>query len=373
MQKEEPFFLKNIYNAEMVAQIAAELRTDYPAFDTGAFTAFVFDAEWPALELKQRVRKISMGMRQCLPQDIPEAIGCVACTAARMVARDGERMAFEWMVFPDFVEAFGTAHIDVALPAIKTITQLASAEFAVRPFLVQHFDRTLAQMYTWSEHPSAMVRRLSTEGIRPRLPWGMGVPVLKRDPMPILPILERLKGDPAETVRRSVANNLNDISKDHVALALSLAKNWLGHSENTDWVVRHACRGLLKKGNATALALFGFEQGVANMTVDQLECPAEVAIGDTLHFSFRVTNQNGASVNARVEYAIDYLTSTGAVSRKVFQVREQGMEPGVETLLRKQRFTDFTTRKHYPGGHRLDILVNGSVLASAEFRVVLAG
>ncbi len=371
MAQEEPFLLKNMYSPELVGKIAAEIKADYPAFDMAVFIAFVFDDEWPTLELKQRMRKISSGLHHCLPQPTQKAIELVAKTAGRMVARDGERMAFEWMVFPDFVEAFGTDDVDTALPVLETITQLASAEFAIRPYLLRYPDRTQAQMHIWSQHPSAMVRRLSSEGFRPRLPWGMGVPALKRDPGPILPILERLKDDPAETVRRSVANNLNDISKDHPALVLDLTKKWLGLSENTDWVIRHACRGLLKKGNAVALALFGFEQGVANVMVDQLECTPNVLIGDTLHFSFRITNQSEAAVNARLEYAIDYLTSTGAVSRKVFKVREGSMLPGAEMLAKKQRFTDFTTRKHYAGAHRLEVLVNGSVVAGVGFEVIV--
>ncbi|HNM27872.1 MAG TPA: hypothetical protein PKL15_20665, partial [Saprospiraceae bacterium] len=199
----------------------------------------------------------------------------------------------------------------------------------------------------------------------------MGVPALKRDPAPILPVLENLRDDPAETVRRSVANNLNDIAKDHPELVLDIAQRWYGQSPQTDWVVRHACRGLLKKGHPAALAHFGFEQGITGVSVDSLQLTGPVAIGSALDFSFVVKNDNPDTVTLRIEYGIDYLTGTGKVSSKVFKIKEMVMSAGAsESIARRQRFTDFTTRKHYPGLHRLRILVNGMALTEQTFQVV---
>jgi 3-methyladenine DNA glycosylase AlkC len=230
------------------------------------------------------------------------------------------------------------------------------------------------KMLLWAEHSSPLVRRLASEGFRPRLPWGMGIPALKRDPAPVLPVLEKLKSDPAETVRRSVANNLNDISKDHPALALQLARRWQGKNPDTDWVVRHALRGLLKKGHPAALAMFGFEQGVAGIAIEDLQLPAQVPIGGNLEFSFLVKNAAKQDRQIRLEYAIDYLTGTGKISRKVFKIKELTLGAGAaETVWRHQRFTDFTTRKHYPGAHRLRILVNGKELVERAFSVLDIG
>jgi 3-methyladenine DNA glycosylase AlkC len=370
-EKTAPFQLKNIYSRAFVAQIAAEITAAHPDFDTPRFIALVFDEQWQNLELKQRIRHISHCLRQVLPADYPAAVAALVRTVEHMTARDGERLTFEWGVFPDFVEAFGADDPDTSLPALEVLTRLASAEFAIRPFLLRYPARTFAQMLRWAEHSSPMVRRLASEGFRPRLPWGMGVPTLKKDPSPILPVLERLKNDPAETVRRSVANNLNDISKEHPQLVLDLAARWLGHSPETDWVVRHACRGLLKKGDATALAHFGFEKGAAGIVFEDLVCDAVVKIGGTLAFSFSIKNAGAQSRNVRLEYAIQYLTGSGKISRKVFKIKELEMKAGfAEVVVRRQRFTDFTTRKHFPGGHRLELLANGATLAAATFEVV---
>jgi len=228
-----------------------------------------------------------------------------------------------------------------------------------------------AQMLVWSKHPSALVRRLSSEGIRPRLPWGMGVPMLKRDPSPILPILENLKNDPAETVRRSVANNLNDIAKDHPELVLYIAGRWLGQSAETDWIVRHACRGLLKKGNAAALTHFGFQKGLDGIEISNFKVTDKVAIGGRLDFSFSVKNTAPAPAQIRLEYGIDYQTLSGKISSKIFKIKELTLKSGqVENITRHQRFQDFTTRKHYAGSHTLRILVNGAARTEQEFTVI---
>jgi 3-methyladenine DNA glycosylase AlkC len=366
-----PFLLKNIYSPAFVGQIAAEVRSTYAALDVADFERRVFDAEWPTRELKQRTRHLSTCLRATLPPDYRDALAVLTTTVARMVARDGDRLAFEWGVFPDFVEAYGADDPDASLPALEVLTRLSSAEFAIRPFLLRHFERTVAQMRTWATHSSPMVRRLATEGMRPRLPWGMGVPALKRDPDAAWPILERLKNDPAETVRRSIANHLNDISKDHPERVLDAAERWYGQSDETDWVVRHACRGLLKQGNPRALALFGFERGAAGIEVSELRYDPTVARGDTWHFSFLIKNAAPRAQKIRLEYALHFLTSTGGMSRKVFKIKELEYAPAAtERIERHQRFIDFTTRKHYAGPHRIDVVANGEVLTTGAFEVV---
>ncbi len=362
--------LKNIFSRPLIEPFAEEVRAVWPAFSTGAFVDRVFDSDWEPLELKQRIRHISRVLRDHLPPAYPDALDVVVRTAMRYISRHGEKLTFEYIFLPDFVEIHGVEAPEYSIPALETITRWSSAEFAVRPFLVRYPERMYAQMLAWSCHESPMVRRLSSEGIRPRLPWGMGVPALKRDPSPILPILEHLKNDPAETVRRSVANNLNDIAKDHPGLVLGIAGRWLGHSPETDRIVRHACRGLLKKGNAAALAHFGFQQGVDGIEITGLSCPETVAIGRRLDFSFSIKNTSGAPAQIRLEYGIDYRTLSGKTSSKIFKIKETELSAGrMEQIARYQSFQDFTTRKHYPGPHRLRILVNGKAMAEQQFGV----
>lgn len=362
--------LKNMFSRSLIEPFAAEVLEVWKKFPTQLFLNQVFDADWEARELKQRVRHISHSLRAHLPAEYPAALDIVVKTTERYLDRHGEKLTFEYTFLPDFVETHGADFPDSSILALETLTRWSSAEFAVRPFLLRYPERMYTQMLAWSHHASPMVRRLSSEGIRPRLPWGMGVPALKRDPSPILPILENLKHDPAETVRRSVANNLNDIAKDHPTLVLDIAGRWLGHSPETDWIVRHACRGLLKKGNAAALAHFGFQQGVQGIEVSDLHFSEKVKVGGRLDFSFLTKNVSKTAAQIRLEYGISYQTLSGKISRKVFKIKELELAPDqVEPIARYQSFQDFTTRKHFPGPHSLEILVNGQPLAEAIFEV----
>lgn len=363
--------LKNIFSRRLIEPFAVEIQQVWKDFPTQKFLHQVFDKNWEGLELKQRVRHISHVLRTQLPANYPDALDILVKTTQRYLDKHGEKLTFEYTFLPDFVEAHGVEYPDHSIPALETLTRWSSAEFAVRPFFLQYPERMCAQMLVWSQHPSAMVRRLSSEGIRPRLPWGMGVPMLKRDPSPILPILENLKNDPAETVRRSVANNLNDIAKDHPELVLSIAERWLGQSAETDWIVRHACRGLLKKGNAAALAHFGFQKGLEGIEISSLKISDTVPIGGRLAFSFSVKNTSPTSAQIRLEYGIDYQTLSGKISAKVFKIKELNLEGG-QTLdiARSQSFQDFTTRKHYVGSHTFRVIVNGTLLAEQDFEVI---
>ncbi|HZG55623.1 DNA alkylation repair protein, partial [Paenibacillus sp.] len=222
-----PDALKDVYNRDFFEKVAAAARNAYPAFDREAFLARVFTPAWGALELKQRMRHGASALRASLPERYVEALDVVLAMA------DGCGAGLAQMMLPDFVEAYGLDEPDVSIPALARLTRYSSSEFAVRPFLVRYPERTLAAMLAWAEDESEHVRRLASEGSRPRLPWAMALPAFKRDPTPTLPILERLKADPSEYVRRSVANHLNDISKDHPRLALDVARRWKGVSPET--------------------------------------------------------------------------------------------------------------------------------------------
>jgi 3-methyladenine DNA glycosylase AlkC len=364
--------LKNIFSRPLLEPFAAQVQSVWPPFEPGAFLHQVFDDAYESLELKQRTRRIAQVLRRCLPSDYNEALEIVKKVAQAYIDQHGEKLTFEWIFLPEFIEAHGLDDLEASLAGIETVTRWSSCEFTVRPFLLRYPARMYAQMLDWSQHPSAMLRRLSSEGMRPRLPWGMGVPALKRDPAPILPILENLRQDPAETVRRSVANNLNDIAKDHPQVVLGIAKRWLGQHPDTDWLVRHACRGLLKKGNAEALAFFGFERDVNEVAVNHLQCSERVKIGAQLDFAFELKNSASIAQSIRLEYQIGYQTLSGKISSKVFKIKEAELGAGQALSIKKyQRFQDFTTRKHYPGPHTLRIMVNGKALAEAEFEVDL--
>lgn len=369
--KKTEFKLKDIYTPELVSGFAQSVQKNWQAFPASAFQDLVFNADWQALELKERMRHISSCLQQVLPADYPEATQILVQTTEDFIQEQGEKMVFEYGFLPDFIERFGLEQPDISIPALEQITRWTSAEFAIRPYLRDYPERMYAQMQAWARHRSPLVRRLATEGFRPRLPWGMGIPVLKKNPEIILPVLEQLKNDPAETVRRSVANNLNDISKDHPELVLEIADRWLGTHPDTDWVVKHACRGLLKKGHPTALKFFGFDPDPSTISIANFQYDASVIIGERFYFGFALRNTGKKATMVRLEYAIDYQTLSGKISKKVFKISEFEIAPGEEKHFSKnQRFQDFTTRKHYPGSHRLAILVNGQEQANGTFEVV---
>ncbi|HQV33084.1 MAG TPA: DNA alkylation repair protein, partial [Calditrichia bacterium] len=333
-----------------------------PDFEAGAFRVSVRNDGWEQKELKERMRHIAGALRKHLPADYLVALDILVKVAPHFSGFDG-------MIFPDFVEQFGGDFPTQSIAALLQFTRYSSAEFAIRPFLKRDPGKILAAMQDWAGHQNFHVRRLASEGCRPRLPWAMAIARLKEDPTPILPILEKLKDDPELYVRKSVANNLNDISRDHPDLVLGIAEKWLGHSPRTDWIVKHALRSLLKAGNERAMRLFGFGNPAA-ITVENLVVdPVRVRIGESVAFSFDLVCNEPEEVMVRLEYAVYFVKASGKKSPKVFQIKESRLGPGRHSFRKKQTFEDRTTRKHYPGEHSLSILVNGKEKARADFQL----
>ncbi|WP_232436415.1 DNA alkylation repair protein [Paenibacillus rubinfantis] len=248
--------LKSMYNEAFLCSFGNKVKGAYAPFEVERFVAEVMDDTWDSLELKARMRQITLKLGALLPPSFEKAL-------AVLYAIDETCEGFPYLFFPDFVEVFGSAETDwtLAMQALERFTAKSSAEFAVRSFIERDPERMMRQMAAWAEHDNEHVRRLASEGCRPRLPWGQALLMFKRDPGPILPILERLKADPSLYVRKSVANNLNDIAKDHPDLVLELARRWKDTHPHTDWIVRHGCRTLIRRGGPEALELFGYAAG----------------------------------------------------------------------------------------------------------------
>jgi 3-methyladenine DNA glycosylase AlkC len=361
--------LKFMYNPAYFESLCPILREGVPGFDCRHFIFRIFNNTWPDLELKQRVRHIALVLGDFLSKDFATASQQIVTISQLLRTKGRTEQNFGNIFLADYIEVFGLGHPDESLSAIEQITKLVSCEFGLRPFLLRYPKKTLDHVYRWSESSDHHVRRLSTEGCRPRLPWAMGLPAFKTDPSPLLPILEKLKQDPSEYVRRSVANHLNDIAKDHPELVISLVQKWRGKHPHTDWIIKHGCRSLFKSGNSQALALHGFNPG-SQAKVPKLLLPSEVKIGQELDFRFSFINAEKKPTSFRLEYAIDYLTSTGKTSRKIFKISENLFPPGEKfTIHRKRSFKNFTTRKHFRGKHFLSIRANGKKLAGTEFMV----
>lgn len=356
--------LKNIFfSNSFLEQLATNIHQIYPKFEKNFFLRSILEDDWEKKELKERMHHITRCLNESLKQDYLQSLHIL-----RKIAPGFH--GFDAMIFPDFVEMYGINHIGSSFTALKEFTQQCSSEFAVRPFLAAYPLKTLDYFYTWAEDANKHVRRLASEGCRPRLPWAMALPEFKRDPGPIIPVLEKLKNDQSEYVRRSVANNLNDISKDHPDLMLDLCEQWYGQSENTNAMIKHACRGLLKSGNKRALLLFGFLDP-NNICVEKLKIDREhVAIGDEISFLFELSVSSEKTSKIRLEYAVDFVKSTGKLSHKIFQIKEAEYNPGQYKITKKHSFKNFSTRKHFPGKHKIYIIVNGEKKATKSFELL---
>ncbi len=358
-----PEKLKDLFfTASFVDELGDAIRQVHPGFDKERFDGLLFDGAFEARELKEKMRHITRCIYETLPKDYAEALEILTEVAPSFRSFDG-------MVFSDYVGCYGLNDWDLSLPALAFFTKYISAEYAIRPFLAQDPDRAVECMREWAEDENDQVRRLASEGCRPRLPWGMALPAFKDDPGPILSILEILKADGSESVRKSVANNLNDISKDHPELVLDICERWYGDNENTDWIVKHACRGLLKAGNKRAMRLFGFADPkhikVENLTLDK----ETLLIGEDQRFTFELRVDTEEPREVRLEFAVLYATPRGKPSRKVFQLKEATFDPGLHAISKKRTFADQSTRKHYPGEHHISIIVNGVEMAHAAFEL----
>lgn len=351
--------LKNMYSTEFVENLVKHFKKQEPNFQSTAFRSAVLNENWDNLELKARTEHIAAQFALFLPYDFKQQIAILTEIAPHFGG-------FTGTVFPTFVEKYGLSDRETSLRALEQFTPFSTSEFAIRPFLIRYPD-AINQLYRWSKSENYHVRRLASEGCRPLLPWAMKLHDFVKDPSPILPILETLRNDPHDYVYRSVANNLNDISKHHPELVLDLCEKWIHDSKTTQWVAKHALRTLLKKGNQRALQLFGFAaQDAAEIIKFELK-EREIKIGDATEFKLAIKNKDITS-KWRLEYVIGYLKKNGQHSEKVFQLRETVMKSGeVIELTKKLDFKNLTTRKHYEGEHYIDLKLNGVVLNRRTF------
>jgi 3-methyladenine DNA glycosylase AlkC len=354
--------LKEIFNRERLRHFARETEAVWPDFDSKRFVKLA-TAGLDELGIMQRMRRTAVSLHETLPEAFPKALPILEKLAPRI------GHSFAAITLSEFVALYGLRHFDLSLEALKFFTRFGSSEFAVRPFLVADFDRTIAVMRQWAEDENEHVRRLASEGSRPRLPWSFQLKNLIIDPSPTGPILEKLKADPSLYVRKSVANHLNDIGKNHPDMLVERVSGWDLSDKHTAWIVRHALRSLIKKGDARALALIG-TTGKAEIKVDAFAVgPAKIRLGERITTKARLTSTSKSPQRLVIDYAVHYPKKNG-VSRKVFKLKETELLPDAECELSiSQTVKDFTTRKHNAGFHRVELMVNGEVVAESGFHL----
>ncbi|MGF1765560.1 DNA alkylation repair protein [Aliivibrio kagoshimensis] len=352
--------LKNLYNEALINALSEQLSVQCAEFDSAGFSRYIFDKEWQEKELKARMAHISAAFNQFIPLSYPEQLEVLMAISPNF-------SGFESMFFPGFVELYGLDDYDNSIVALEHFTKNSSSEFAVRPFIIKYNHKMMTQMEAWSESGNHHVRRLATEGCRSRLPWAMALPEFKKNPSAVMTILERLKNDDSEYVRRSVANNLNDISKDNPNVVIDKAKQWIGGSKETDWVVKHGCRTLLKQGESNIMALFGYEKP-EHIKIKDFELPSVTRIGDSITFEFTLVSQQALG-KLRIEYAVNHLKKNGSHTRKVFKLSESENRNKIKLISKSHSFKKISTRVYYAGIHGIAIIVNGHEIAYQEFQL----
>ncbi len=365
--------LKNIYNDLFFAELKTSLKKAAINISYNSFLKEVKSYDWDGLELKQRMRKLSTTLNNHLKGGYKEKLEQVLQLIKALPAKSNvQYSSLAYMYIPDFIEQFGLNDVDDSLKAMETINLFTSCEFAIRPYLLADEKKVMKQMLAWSKHKHASIRRFSSEGCRPRLPWATAIPSLKKDPAPILPILENLKNDTSVYVQKSVANNLNDISKDHPQLVIEIVKKWQGHSAITNWIIKHGCRGLLKSGHTEVLDLFGTGSNIKCEVKDFKFSQQKFQIGDSFSFEFKLKLKEDRSAKLRLEYAVYYQKANGSLSKKMFKINEGLYEANKwYSFIKKHAFKNLTTRKHHAGKHIISIVVNGKEYVSKSFMLTV--
>ncbi|MDZ4290181.1 MAG: DNA alkylation repair protein [Prosthecobacter sp.] len=353
--------LKDWFDAKRFRLTAKQITALYPAFDTKHFLALALPG-LDDLTLMQRLRRMTESLHATLPGNYRKTLAILRKLAPNI------NHGFVTLVLPDYVGVYGQDDFDTSMDALAFFTTFGSSEFAVREFLRRDLTRTLAVMEKWSRSESDHVRRLASEGSRPRLPWSFRLDALIADPSPAIPILENLRADPSLYVRKSVANHLNDITKDHPTWVLDRLEAWPLENAHTAWIAKRALRTLIKKGDSRALALIGAGEKPKVLIHDLTVQPRAITLGGRLTLAFRLESRSSKAQRLVIDYIIHYVKKSGGTSGKVFKWKELTLAPGASvTLTRTQAIRDFTTRLHHPGRHDLEIMVNGQSLAQDFF------
>ncbi len=362
--KKEPEAFKDRIDQAAVTRFADQMAKAHRRFDRAGFVAAVCDDGFLKLELMDRIRSIAAKLRPFLPKDYAKAVGILV-----KAARNGS--GFNW-VMTGFVEKFGLDDFETSVAAMKELTKYGSSEFAIRPFMIRYTDRMMPILHEWATDDNEDVRRLAAEGSRPRGVWVAHIDAFKRDPRPVIKLLDKLRADPSKYVQKAVANNLNDISRDNPDTAVKTAVKWYkSDNSNTRWIVKHACRSLIKQGHPEVFPIFGFTSKPKLKIRDLSVTPRKVKIGSSLVFDFVIVSEARADQRLAIDYRVYFRIASGKLSPKVFKLSEKTLKASESiTLSKKHAFKIATTRKLYPGSHAIEIIINGKAVGKVAFDLV---
>ena len=356
--------LKEIFDLPRIEHVARELTHVDPRVDQKQFIDLCA-AHLSELSLMQRLRQMTASLYAVLPKEYDAAIPTLKALAPRINSK------FVTLVLPDYVGQYGLQTFERAMDDLRFFTGFGTSEYGIRPFLREDSARALKIMTGWVTDPDEHVRRLASEGCRPRLPWSFHLADLQTDPEPVRPILDALKQDDSLYVRKSVANHLNDITKSHPEWVMSMLEIWPLEDPRCAWIVRHALRTLIKKGDVRALNIIGVGPNPA-VTVSRFDVSANrLTLGEKLGINVTLTSTAPHPQKLEVDYVLHYVKQQGKVAEKVFKFKSLTLLPGESVkLARTQIIKDFSTRKHHAGRHDLELMINGARVARACFDLV---
>lgn len=371
----ERFLLKDMFNERIVTELAQRIRRVYAAFDAAGFVARIVPALTP-LALIERSQLITDALTEFLPKEFPKSAEILVTSLGSELGPEEMGGYDSFIVLPltMYIARHGLDHFDLSMTALYEMTKRFSSEGAIRYFIDRYPEDSLALLEEWARDENVHVRRLVSEGTRPRLPWAFRLKRFQQDPSPVLPLLERLKEDPSLYVRRSVANHLNDIAKDHPDLAADILMRWQQvRNPGTQWIVRHAARTLVKDGHRGALRLLGYDPDPKIEVRNQVIHTPAVRFGTGVSFEVDICAAADKAQPLMIDYVIHFVKANGKTAPKVFKLAKKTIA-GRGTSLKVAKTHDIkaiTTRAYYPGRHKVELQVNGKVFPVGEFELLM--
>ncbi|WP_420627833.1 DNA alkylation repair protein [Candidatus Leptofilum sp.] len=364
---------KDYFDEDLAKRLAGMITAVHPQFPADDFVNQI-TPQLDGLEMKARTTVFVQALHDHLPNGFANAWGVLEAALGAELADEGGMFNDGWHYWPiaHFIEVYGLEDFDVGVRAIYEITKRHTAEFAIRPFLIHHQEKMLAILNEWVTDENPHVRRLVSEGTRSRLPWAGRLTQFIEDPSPTLALLEKLKDDPSEYVRRSVSNHLNDIAKDHPQLVIeTCGRWWQDGSAERRWIVQRALRTLVKAGDPDALAVLGYgppQVALHNFAV----APDPLKLGEKLNLNFTLQNEAKSEQKLMIDFVIHFVKANGQTRGKVFKLKTAVLAPTETITIEKSHpIRPITTRKYYPGTHRVEIQVNGQIIGERSFELIL--
>lgn len=369
----EKFEFRSVFDLNTIKFIASNIYEVYPEFKKEAFIAETYEG-FESLSFGERNTKITERLFYYLPRSYPEALEILVASLGEPIA--GEELegydGFYIMPLSTYVRNYGTAHYEISVDALIEMTTRFTSEFAIRIFLEQEETKTLQKLQQCAAHENCHIRRLVSEGTRPRLPLSSRLHSFIKDPQPVLKLLEQLKNEPTRLVQRSIANNLNDIAKDNPDAVVSFLERWQNEQvKDVEWIIKHATRTLIKEGHPGALRLLGFDPDIEIVSANLVVMTPQVTLGEHLVFEVSIDFKNSKTEKVVIDYLLYFKKANGTLKPKVFKLTTKTVTPNtLLKLTKKHPLKPATTRQYYEGIQAVQLQINGKLISEkVEFQL----